>query len=193
MRAALTVVVAIVVSIAAGACQSSPPKPTPEPPSSSSQVGGPTVGSATDIAFLENMVVHHQQALELTALVPGRSANPALDGLANQITAQQQTELQGCQAQLLQWEAPGKPSAEHVADIPGMVDQATIETLRRSHGPAFDKLWLESMIAHHRGAITMARNEIEHGQSPEAISIAQSLAPRQQTEIDQMTAMLGDR
>jgi len=192
MRAALTVVVAIVVSIAAGGCQSPSPTSTPEPQSSSSPAGA-SVGSATDIAFLENMVVHHQQALELTALVPGRSANPALDRLANQITAQQQTELQGCQAQLLQWEAPGTPSAEHAADIPGMVDQATVDKLRNSRGPAFDKLWLESMIAHHRGAITMAHNEIEHGQSPEAISIAQSLAPRQQTEIDQMTAMLGDR
>lgn len=191
MRSALAVVAAVAVSVAAVACQRPAPDSSPQPPSSSSAVGVAT-GSAADIAFLENMVTHHQQALELTSLVYGRSTNPALATLANQINAQQQTELQGCQAQLLQWEAPGGSPAESHADIPGMVDQATIDKLRSLHGAAFDKLWLETMIAHHRGAITMAHNEIEHGQSPEAISIARSLAPRQQTEVDQMTAMLGE-
>ncbi|MEB3032980.1 DUF305 domain-containing protein [[Mycobacterium] nativiensis] len=194
MRTAITVAVAVVVSIAAGACHSPAPggpSAAPETQRSSGAPGAAT-GSAGDIAFLENMVVHHQQALELTALSYGRSTNSALLALANQITAQQQTELQGCQAQLLQWEAPGSPSAQNHAEIPGMVDQATIDKLRNLHGAAFDKLWLQTMIAHHRGAITMAHNEIEQGQSPEAISIAQSLLPRQQADIDQMTAMLGE-
>ncbi|MEB3020230.1 DUF305 domain-containing protein [[Mycobacterium] crassicus] len=195
MRTVFTVAVAIVVSIAAGACHS----PAPDGPNaasetrSSSSPTGAATGSAGDIAFLENMVAHHQQALELTALVYGRSTDSTLLALANQITAQQQTELQGCQAQLLQWEAPGNPSARDHAEIPGMADQATIDKLRNLHGAAFDTLWLDTMISHHRGAITMAHNEIEHGQSPEAISIAQSLLPRQQADIDQMTAMLGER
>lgn len=189
MRAVAAVVAALVVGIAAGGCHSAPSDVTPEAPLSSA---GATTGSAGDIAFLENMVAHHQQALELTALVPVHSTNPALAALANQITAQQQTEMQGCQAQLLQWEAPGGSAADRDADIPGMPDRSTVDTLRSLRGPAFDKLWLQSMITLHRGAITMAHNQIEHGQSPEAISIAQSLAPRQQTEIDQMTAMLGE-
>lgn len=188
MRSAVTVVVALAVSIAAGACHRPPETPPEAAPSSSSAAANS--GSPVDIAFLENMVVHHQQALELTALVGGRSTDPALLALANQITAQQQTELQGCQAQLLQWEAPS--GGHHAAaDIPGMVDQATLDRLRSERGPAFEKLWLQSMIEHHRGAIIMAHNEIQNGQSPEAISIAQSLAARQQTEIDQMNQQLG--
>lgn len=190
MRSALAVVAALVVSIAAGACHR-PPEPQA---SSSSAVAN--IGSPEDIAFLENMVVHHQQALELTAMVPEQSTDPALLALADHVAAQQRTELQGCQAQLLQWEAPGDSPGEHDGapdhrDIPGMVDQATMDKLRGLRGPAFGKLWLQSMIEHHRGAITMAHNEIEHGQSPEAISIAQSLASRQQTEIDQMNQQLG--
>ncbi|HTM85457.1 MAG TPA: DUF305 domain-containing protein, partial [Mycobacterium sp.] len=137
---------------------------------------------------------HHQQALQLAAITPGQSTNPALLMLANQVAEQQRTELQGCQAQLLQWEAPGRSPAERdaAADIPGMVDQATIDKLRDLHGPEFEKLWLRTMINHHRGAITMAHNEIEHGQNPEAVSIAKSLVPLQQTHIEQMTAMLGE-
>jgi uncharacterized protein (DUF305 family) len=191
MRSVLAVVLALVVSIAAGACH----RPAPEPQASSSSAMTNT-GSPEDVTFLENMVVHHQQALEMTTMVPGQSTDPALLALADHIAAQQRTELQGCQAQLLQWEAPSADSGEHDGApgqraIPGMVDQATMEKLRGLHGPAFEKLWLQSMIEHHRGAITMAHNEIEHGQSPEAISIAQSLASRQQTEIDQMNQQLG--
>jgi uncharacterized protein (DUF305 family) len=192
MRSALAVVVALAISVAAGACNRQSPESAPEPAASSSPSAANT-GSPADIAFLENMVVHHQQALELTAMVRGQSTDPALVVLADQVAAQQRAELQGCQAQLLQWEAPGVPSGGHGADpdIPGMVDQATMDKLRGLRGPAFDKLWLQSMISHHRGAIAMAHNEIQHGQSPEAISIAQSLAARQQTEIDQMNQQLG--
>src|SRR5690625_2914622 len=200
MRSALTVVVALVVGLAAGGCHRSSPESQPEsrpqsPSSSSAQPAG--TGSAADIAFLQDVAVHHQQALELTAMVPGQSSNPALVALAEQIAAQQRTELQGCQAQLLQWEVPGatpkRPgSAPDTPDVPGMLGQPAIDELRSLHGPAFDKLWLQSMIAHHRGAITLAHNEIENGQSPDAVSIAQSLAVRQQTQIDQLNQLLED-
>ncbi|RAU98442.1 DUF305 domain-containing protein [Mycolicibacter senuensis] len=193
MRSALAVVVALVVSVSVGACHRSAPEPEQQESSSSAVAN---TGSPGDIAFLEDMVVHHQQALELTAMVPGQSADPAVVALADHIAAQQRVELQGCQAQLLQWEAPdsapGEPdTATDKHDIPGMVDEATMDKLRSLRGPEFDKLWLQSMISHHRGAIEMAHNEIEHGQSPEAISIAQSLAARQQAEIDQMNRQLG--
>ncbi len=194
MRSAVTVLVALAVGIAAGGCHRPSPESQPESPSSSSPASANT-GSPADIAFLQDMVVHHQQALDLTAMVRGQSTEPALVTLADQIAAQQRTELQGCQAQLLQWEVPDGKSSRHDADqdatdIPGMVDQPTIDKLRNLRGPAFDKLWLHSMIDHHRGAITMAHNEIEHGESPEAISIARSLAARQQAEIDRMNQLL---
>lgn len=187
MRSALAVVVALAVSISTGACHRSSPEPEAQPSSVVADTGSPD-----DVAFLENMVVHHQQALELTAMVPGQSNDPALVTLAEHIAAQQRVELQGCQAQLLQWEAPGTDGKDtDTHDIPGMVDEATVDKLRSLHGPDFDKLWLQSMISHHRGAIEMARNEMEHGQSREAISIARSLAARQQAEIDQMNQQLG--
>jgi len=188
MRSALTVVVAAAISIGAGGCHHAA---TPAPEASTRSVGMAT-GSPADVTFLEDMVIHHQQALALLAMVPAGSTNPALVSFAEQNAAQQRTELQGCQAQLLQWDVPGGRSASgHAAGIPGMVDEATMEKLRGLHGPAFDKLWLQSMIAHHRGAITLAQNEIQNGQSPESISIAQSLVPFQQSQITQMNQLLG--
>jgi len=149
-------------------------------------------GSPADVRFLEDMVIHHQQSLELAAMVYSQSGDPALVAFADQSANQQRTELQGCQAQLLQWEVPGGRSEQaRAADIPGMVDKAAIDKLRGLRGPAFDTLWLQTMIAHQRGAITLAQNEIQHGESPEAISIAQSLLPFQQAEINQMNQLLG--
>ncbi len=187
MRWVLAVAAAGVVSMVAGGCHHAPP---PAPQASPSSAGMNTA-SAVDVAFLEDMVIHHQQALDLTALVPGQSANPALVAFADQSAAQRRTELQGCQAQLLQWEVPGGRSGDDPAAIPGMVDPATAEKLRGLRGAAFDTFWLQTMITHHRGAIALAQNEIEQGESPEAISIAQSLMPFQQAEIVQMNQLLG--
>ncbi|CAJ1496210.1 DUF305 domain-containing protein [[Mycobacterium] holstebronense] len=188
MRSVLAVVVAASVSMAAGGCHHAP---TPAPEASSSAAGMAS-GSPADVRFLEDMVIHHQQSLELAALVFSQSGDPALVAFADQSSTQQRTELQGCQAQLLQWEVPGGHSGrEHAAEIPGMVDTATIDKLRGLRGPAFDTLWLQTMIAHQRGAIALAQNEIQHGESPEAISIAQSLLPFQQAEINQMNQLLG--
>ncbi|WP_082981141.1 DUF305 domain-containing protein [Mycolicibacter heraklionensis] len=188
MRSVLTVVVAAIVSVAAGGCHHAS---TPAPESSSSAAGMAS-GSPADVRFLEDMVIHHQQSLELAAMVYSQSGNPALVAFADQSATQQRTELQGCQAQLLQWEVPGgRSEQDRAADIPGMVDKAVIDKLHSLRGPAFDTLWLQTMIAHQRGAITLAQNQIQHGESPEAISIAQSLLPFQQAEINQMNQLLG--
>ncbi|BBY33843.1 hypothetical protein MMIN_19040 [Mycolicibacter minnesotensis] len=187
MRTVLTVVAAVVASVVVGGCHREP-TPAPEAPTSSV---GMSVGSPADVTFLEDMVIHHQQALELAALVPTQSSDPALVAFADQSAAQQRTELQGCQAQLLQWELPLSHAGQDPGDIPGMVDKAILDRLRGLRGDAFDTLWLQTMIAHHRAAIAMAQNEIEHGESPEAISIAQTLVPLQQSEISQMNRLLG--
>lgn len=189
MRSVVPVVAAAIVGMAVGGCHHAP---SPAPPVSTTTAVGMSTGSPTDVRFLEDIVIHHQQSLELTAMVYSQSGDPALVAFADQSAAQQRTELQGCQAQLLQWEVPGERSEkDRAADIPGMVDKATIDKLRSVRGPAFDTLWLQTMLAHYRGAITMAQNEIQNGESPEAISIAQSLLPFQQAEINQMNQMLG--
>ena len=160
----------------------------------SSTIAAPPVAvhNAQDVMFAQMMIPHHQQALELAALVPGRSTNPAVAKLADAIAAQQQPEINAMKAQLAQWEVDPHGMAGHGGmPMTGMVDDATMAKLKTLQGKEFDTLWLQSMIGHHQGAIEMAGAEVAGGQSPDMIAMAQNIVTVQQTEIDQMKQMLG--
>jgi uncharacterized protein (DUF305 family) len=70
------------------------------------------------------------------------------------------------------------------------VDEATMVRLEALKGPAFDTLWLQSMIAHHQGAIEMANVEIAEGSNVDMVGLARAVVTAQQAEIDQMEQML---
>jgi uncharacterized protein (DUF305 family) len=150
------------------------------------------VHNADDVMFAQMMIPHHQQAVDLAALVPDRSTNPAVVTLAATISGEQQPEITAMRALLLQWEVEPDAAADH-SDMPmaGMVDDATMTKLESLKGAEFDTLWLQSMISHHQGAIDMANTEIGKGQSPDMITMAKSIVTAQQAEIDQMKQMLG--
>lgn len=146
--------------------------------------------SDDDVMFAQMMIPHHQQALQLAAMVPEHSTNPAVIQLASTISGEQQPEIHAMQALLLQWDVD--PHADHgTMDMPGMVDDATMTKLGTLNGQEFDTLWLQSMISHHQGAIEMANTEIAKGRSADMISMAKSIVTAQQAEIDQMKKMLG--
>ena len=73
----------------------------------------------------------------------------------------------------------------------GMVDAATMAKLESLNGTEFDKLWLESMISHHQGAVEMAKAEIANGENADAKGLANNIVDTQQAEIGQMKQMLG--
>ena len=73
----------------------------------------------------------------------------------------------------------------------GMVDAATMAKLESLNGAEFDKLWLESMISHHRGAIEMVKAELANGDNVDAKSLATNIVTTQEAEIGQMKQMLG--
>src|ERR1700754_1109848 len=160
---------------------------------------GPTGPSAThdsqsaehntaDIAFAEDMIPHHRQAVDMAAMVPSRSTNPDLLVIATHISSDQQAEILTMKGLLAQWGVPDAPNHENPMDhsgmhIAGMVDGATLNTIQALSGPSFDALWMTSMISHHQGAIAMAQNEIDRGRSPDAIKLAQMIISAQQREI----------
>ena len=72
----------------------------------------------------------------------------------------------------------------------GMVDQSVIDRLQSLHDDAFDTLWVTSMIGHHQGAIAMARQEIAHGESGDAVRTATLIITAQQREIATMTHLV---
>ncbi|MGX9789126.1 DUF305 domain-containing protein [Mycobacterium sp. MMS18-G62] len=174
----------------AGSADHSEHKPTDTPVIT----GQPAGYNADDVAFATNMVPHHQQAIELSALVPDRSTNPQLIALANQISAAQQPEINVMKVFLVQWnENPDTNSghAGHGNTMQGMVDEATMSKLKSLGGAEFDKLWLNSMISHHQGAVEMAKAEIANGDNVDAKSLARNIVTTQEAEIGQMKQMLG--
>jgi uncharacterized protein (DUF305 family) len=154
------------------------------------------------------MIPHHQQAVEMAALVPDRSTNPAVLKLAADISAAQGPEIETLKVFLVQWkegtdtnpEAPetsGSPDSHgghggmDPMEMQGMIDAAAIANLASLKGPEFDKLWMQSMISHHEGAIEMANAEIAGGVNVDAKNLAQQIVTAQQAEINQMKQMLG--
>jgi uncharacterized protein (DUF305 family) len=149
-----------------------------------------------DVAFVQNMIPHHQQAVDMSGMVPSRTANPDLIVIANHIGPDQQSEIDVLKELLVQWGKPAAPG--HVGHdghgamgIDGMVDGATMSRLESLRGGEFDALWLRSMIRHHEGAVAMARQEIAHGQNPDAVKMAKIIVDWQQLEIGRMNALSG--
>jgi uncharacterized protein (DUF305 family) len=156
--------------------------------------GQPAGYNADDVAFATNMIPHHQQAVDLAALVPDRSTSPEIIALAQQISAAQQPEINVMKVFLVQWnENPDANSghAGHGGAMQGMVDEATMTKLESLNGVDFDKLWLESMISHHQGAIEMAKAEVANGDNVDAKALAKNIVATQEAEIGQMKQMLG--
>lgn len=147
-----------------------------------------------DVAFVTDMIPHHEQAVALSALVPQRSSDPALVELAAAISAAQGPEIQTMKAFLVQWTGGESGHEGHdmgAMQMPGMVDDATMKKLETLNGKEFDTLWLQSMISHHEGAIEMANVELRDGVNADAKSLAGHIVELQQAEIDQMKQMLG--
>jgi len=149
--------------------------------------------NADDVQFAQMMIPHHEQAVELAAMVPDRSANPNVIALAGKIAGEQQPEIGTMKALLVQWDVKLESHGSGHAGMAmeGMVDDATMVKLDNLKGADFDTLWLQSMISHHQGAIEMAKTEIADGKSADLISLAQNIAAAQQAEIDQMKKILG--
>ena len=156
--------------------------------------GQPAGYNADDVAFATNMIPHHQQAVDLSALVPDRSTNADLIALAKKISAAQQPEIEVMKVLLVQWNENPETNSGHTGHgntMQGMVDEATMTKLKSLTGAEFDKLWLESMISHHQGAIEMAKAEIANGDNVDAKALAKNIVTTQEAEIGQMKQMLG--
>ena len=151
--------------------------------------------NAADVAFAEDMIPHHRQAVDMTAWVPSRSTNPDLLVMATHISSDQQAEIRTMQGLLAQWgvqDAAGQDNSMNQMgmSVAGMVDGATLNKIQSLSGPSFDALWMTSMISHHQGAIAMAQTEIDQGRSSDAIKLAKMIISAQQREIAQMNHLL---
>ncbi len=205
-------IAALVLSAAAGAsCRTAapaaakPPIVQPGAPGQASQVITAAQASdlsqvqytGADIKFMQGMIGHHAQAVEMVALVPQRTASDAVRKLAQRIDVSQQDEMQMMREWLLaRSQQIPDPRAHHMMGttlMPGMLTAEEMSRLAAANGAEFDRLFLEGMIKHHSGAITMVHELFATegaGQTPEIFSYASDVDADQRMEIDRMDSML---
>jgi uncharacterized protein (DUF305 family) len=166
----------------------------------SSPAGGASAAfNDADVTFAQLMIPHHRQAVDMAALADTRATDPQVKQLAGQVKAAQDPEIQTMTGWLTAWGKPttapsGMPGmdmggASHGA-MPGMMADADMAKLKAASGKDFDKQFCTMMIAHHQGAIQMARQEQTAGANPDAKALAGRIITGQQAEIDTMNTIL---
>jgi uncharacterized protein (DUF305 family) len=159
--------------------------------------------SPADVAFMQGMIMHHQQAVEMTALMASHTENKDLRLLGAKISSSQSDEIKFMQrwlavrgepismtmAGMSDMDASGKP----VALMPGMLTPEQMAALRNAKGAEFDHLFLTGMIQHHNGALIMVKdlfNTAGAGQDADIFNFATDADNTQRAEIKIMQAML---
>lgn len=175
---------------------SSPVVAPPPAPAAPAPVPDAATAARIDADFARMMIPHHEQALLLSSLATGRAAAPDVATLAFRIDRAQVEEVGQLRGFL---RLRGEPiDGARMTGMGGMAAPATIDRLRAARGPQFDRLWLETMIAHHEGALAMSRDHLAAtgGTGPRGTGSVSALAEfsrttllTQQAEIDRMRAL----
>ncbi|MFF9011938.1 DUF305 domain-containing protein [Streptomyces sp. NPDC014870] len=145
--------------------------------------------NAADFTYAQMMIVHHRQALTMTALVPERAASAQVKKLAERITAAQQPEIGAMEGWLKNNGGPRDQGGHDHHTMPGMATEAQLAQLRKAKGAAFDELFLKLMITHHEGAVTMAAEVLGNGNNVLVEEMANDVIAQQSAEINRMRSM----
>ena len=188
-----------------------PGQPTTTLPSSTR----PTLqtASAADVQFMQHMIMHHAQAVEMTALIESHTTNAALRTLGDRISRSQSDEIKFMKRWLTAREQPIDPDMtsmprmdmptmdmsghqQHQMLMPGMLTPKQMDELRNAKGAEFDRLFLTGMIQHHSGALTMVKDLFDTagaGQDAELFNFTTEVDSGQRAEIRIMRTMLGQK
>jgi uncharacterized protein (DUF305 family) len=155
--------------------------------------------TAAEIRFMQGMIGHHLQALEMTALLPSRTSRADMTLLAKRIEISQADEIEMMRDWLKsRGEAPPDPHAHHApgaALMPGMLTAGEMRQLADAKNTEFDRLFLAFMIKHHEGALVMVEELFSTpgaGQQSDTFAFASDVDADQRMEIARMSAMLGE-
>ena len=167
--------------------------------------------TADDVAFMQHMIMHHAQAVEMVGLLETRGASPTVQLMGRRIALSQQAEMELMRDWLTQRGQPlemaGMSGMDHSAHtghampasdipiMPGMLSPAQMQTLAAASGPAFDRLFLQGMIQHHQGALDMVDALLAHPGAAEDTLLSDftaSVVSDQSAEILRMQSILSD-
>lgn len=158
---------------------------------STASTGTPTGSAGTvndaDVTFAQNMIPHHRQAVEMGTMAAEKASDPEIKQLAAQIKAAQDPEITTLTSWLSAWGKPTAPAIGHESmAMPGMMSDAEMAKLEAASGTDFDRMFAQMMIAHHNGAIQMAKDELAKGANTAAKGLAATIERTQSAEIAQL-------
>lgn len=166
--------------------------------------------SPKDVEFMQGMIMHHAQAVEMTALIESRTGNKDLRLLGARISHSQSDEMNFMKrwletrgepvsppmTKMPEMEMSGMDHSSHNMLMPGMLTAKQMDALRKAKGAEFDHLFLTGMIQHHNGALIMVKDLFETagaGQDAELFNFATDVDSGQRSEIKIMQIMLGEK
>lgn len=162
--------------------------------STSASTGTPTAvaieeHNSADTMFAQMMIPHHEQAVEMSDIMLAKSSlDPKIETLARDIKAAQGPEIQKMTDWLTGWSEPTSMAVSHGMD--GMMTESDLDKLKAAQGTEASKLFLTQMIAHHEGAVDMARTEVAEGENADAVALAKDIVSSQESEIKEMKDLL---
>jgi uncharacterized protein (DUF305 family) len=162
--------------------------------------------SAADVAFMQGMIMHHSQAVEMAALIAARTQNKDVRSLGEKISRSQSDEMRFMRRWLVgrgepvSMAMPGMPdmdmSGNPIEPMPGMLTTEQMQALQDAKGAEFDHLFLTGMIQHHQGALVMVKDLFDTagaGQDADLFDFATDADNTQRAEIAIMQNMLKEK
>ena len=169
--------------------------------------------SSADVGFARAMQVHHAQAVQMSFLIRDRTDDPTIRTIAFDIITSQQQQIGQMFGWLEMWQLPqtttgslmawmsgghqgsmaGMSGGSSSSDMPGMASEQQLQALEDAKGVEAEKLFLQLMIAHHRGGVEMARAALNQADDPRVLDLAGAIETAQLAEIEQMKQLLRDR
>ena len=180
-----------------------PGQPTKTLPAETRPTLPPT--APADINFMQGMIMHHAQAVEMTALIDSHTKNKELHTLGARINKSQSDEISFMKRWLMargqptthvMHHMPGMDMSSHSMLMPGMLTPKQMADLRKAKGAQFDHLFLTGMIQHHQGALTMVKDLFDTagaGQDAEVFNFVTDVDSGQRAEIRIMQSMLSEK
>lgn len=194
-RRTVFVGVALLGALTLSACGSTSNSTTGSKPTSGSTSGN-TAHNSADVAFSTDMIPHHAQAVEMADMALAQATNADIKTLATAIKGAQAPEIATMSGWLKGWGKPIPTTGHGMSGMHGgsstgmgMMSDDEMTALGKATGAEFDRMWVDMMTRHHRGAIEMAGTELKDGQDAASKALATMIIAAQTKEVATMTAL----
>ena len=162
--------------------------PAPPAARSAPAISPPQQHNQADVVFLQNMVLHHTQAITMSQIARNQASAAQVKDLAARIEAEESPQIQQMNALLTEWAIPAPATTGGTAPTSGGVGQGQLPGL--VSGAGFDRAFLEMMIVHHQDAVDLSQIELTQASNPATRDLAQLISSTDQAQISEMQTLL---